>query len=273
MKENKTNVAHAESEKRLDRLVFSFLCGVLPSLSRFLRVAKCCCLPPHGPLIITVVLRFFLIRLTPLPHPVKTPTLGDLGCRKPCRLRTMHPTRFISQSLFQFARPPPPPAAAPASSGCSENRKFSFNSPPPSGPPVPSRSLGSTARTGPRCFAPEDFNLHTRRRVGPRPRGSQVPAPPCSLPASGPQSRPETRASPRAGGRAAPSLRPPSLRRCAHPLPAERGSPRRQSVTCSARRARAGADRQTDRQTLQLRRRPAPLARTQVRSPAPAWVG
>ncbi|KAM7325347.1 hypothetical protein ACRRTK_015600 [Alexandromys fortis] len=70
----------------------------------------------------------------------------------------------------------------------------------------------------------------------------KVPAPLRSLLASGPQPRPEPRASP-ASPRAAPSLRRPSAhRRCAHPLPAERCSPWPQSVTCSARRARAGAD-------------------------------
>lgn len=126
------------------------------------------------------------------------------------------------------------------------NRKFSFNSPPPCGPPVRSRSLGSTARAGPRSLAPEGFNLHTRLRVGLGPPRLAGPRPAAQPPGLGPPAAARAPSLPSlpAGG----ALRRPSaLRRSAHPLPAERCSLGPQSVTCSARRARAGADRQTDR--------------------------
>lgn len=106
VKENKTNVAHAESEKCLDRLVFSFLYGILPSFSRVLRVGKCCYLSPHRPLIITVVLCF--------SHPTDNPRLtlskpqlwGTSGAET-LPLPTTHPTRSLSHSLFQSRDTPP----------------------------------------------------------------------------------------------------------------------------------------------------------------------
>ncbi|OBS70063.1 hypothetical protein A6R68_01397, partial [Neotoma lepida] len=59
------------------------------------------------------------------------------------------------------------------------------------------------------------------------------------------------------------ALRSPSaLRRCAHPLPAERCSLGPQSVTCSARRARAGTDRQTDTPASQQAGAPGPQVRS-----------
>lgn len=149
--------------------------------------------------------------------------------------------RVPSTEFISVPRPPPPRPAPPHWSGCTKNRKFSFNSLPPSEPPVRSRSVGSPARAGPRSLAPEGFNLHTRRRAGLGPPGPAGPRPAAQPPGLGPPAAaraPSFPGLPAGGAFPPPSLRPPPL--C--PPPARRALLPVAAVTCSARRARAGAD-------------------------------
>lgn len=119
--QNKTNVAHAESEKCLDRLVFSFLQGALPDFFFFNReelffclifqfLGKCWYLPsPPAPHNYGWLFCVFSIRphhrllITPPPPPPaslsKPPTLGDPGFGNSADSRR-HIPLFLSRLLF-----------------------------------------------------------------------------------------------------------------------------------------------------------------------------
>ena len=76
-----------------------------PDKVRFLRVGKCCYLPPHRTPISTVALFCFHLSSSgwyaPLCHPVNTPTLGDLCFWNPADLQHCTPLDPFQATYFQ----------------------------------------------------------------------------------------------------------------------------------------------------------------------------